>query len=496
MPECEIDHNLISAGVAKSDISTDTRDAAIHDRLFAKVLTLQSSSTHLIMVSLDAVAVGGICDVKDSYLPKLREKILNEFGINGRNVMVHATHTHPSGRILCDDDQQVSRTLDAIRRALGGMIPVRISIGKGCEERIPINRTLRLNDGRAWTIRQTNPCPPCEEVASLGPVDPDICVMRIDRLDGRPYAIIYNYACHPLVGVPGGGVTANYPGFASSVIENQLGHGAMAMFLQGAAGDVTEVLYKDVNRPRDAEPIGVMLGLSVLDALRCTQPVDPEFHILYDTVELPRRTDIPDRLAELELERDRLFNSLRYTSLNFKTFLPMYLKHSMDAQHPSDYKYRYLHEEQIGSNALREMDRENQFNLCKYMDNIKAMEKLARITDQIMTLQRHKKINDESGSDVITAEILAIRIGECTIITAPIELLTETGLKIKELSRCRHTMIAAFTNGYMHYGPPADSYGSGDYETTECFLSPEWEQLYLNKVKAMIKGIGSWRESG
>ena len=49
-------------------------------------------------------------------------------------------------------------------------------------------------------------------------------------------------------------------GFASRVIEDVLGDGAVALFLQGCAGDVNPVLYKDVNHPRDANPWGICSG--------------------------------------------------------------------------------------------------------------------------------------------------------------------------------------------------------------------------------------------
>ena len=118
-------------------------------------------------------------------------------------------------------------------------------------------------------------------------------------MDGRPLAVVYNFACHPLLGVPGSALTANLPGFASEVIEDNLGDGAMALFLQGAGGDVTEVLYKDVARARDAEPVGRMLGLSTLKAARDIETGDAKLSCARVELALPRRTDIPERIAEL-----------------------------------------------------------------------------------------------------------------------------------------------------------------------------------------------------
>jgi len=56
-------------------------------------------------------------------------------------------------------------------------------------------------------------------------------------------------------GVAGGKTRADFVGFASRVIENNLSEGAIALFLQGCSGDINPVQYKDVNNPCDAEYI-------------------------------------------------------------------------------------------------------------------------------------------------------------------------------------------------------------------------------------------------
>ena len=82
-----------------------------------------------------------------------------------------------------------------------------------------MNRRLRLQDGRHWTIRRANPSPRDSDVAGLGPLDPEIGILRVDRNDGRPLAVLYNFAGHAYGGVPDGSVTADLPGFASAVLE-------------------------------------------------------------------------------------------------------------------------------------------------------------------------------------------------------------------------------------------------------------------------------------
>jgi hypothetical protein len=479
----------LRAGTGKREISTSAPGVVVNDPLYAKALVLDDGNIRLAIIAMDAVAIGGICDIQDDFLPELRNRIEQNLGIPEDNVLVNASHTHTVEPMLCPPTEQLERTLDAVRQAADNMTEVKVGAGSGHEDRIMINRTLRLKNGRGWTIRQTNPCPPDDEVAELGPVDPEIGIIRFDRLDGTPFAVIYNFACHPLIGVPGGAVTANYPGFASKVIEDSLGNGVMALFLQGAGGDITEVLYKDANRPRDCKPVGTMLGLSTLKALRNIKTDCAALNIISEKVLFPRRTDIPERIKELIQEQTELLDSLRFTSLNFKSFLPLYLKQSLSPDFSFDYSYRYLHADQIGDNALKDLDNVNKVNTEKYLKNIYAMEKLARIQDKIATLKIHKAINDDSGEDTIEAEIMGIRIGDCVIISSPTEALVEIGLNVKKASPFKYTFMAAFSNGYMHYGPPAEAYPMGGYEVTECFLGPEWQQVYEQTVDEILKRL-------
>ena len=333
----------LRAGVAKSNITTDEPGAMVSDPLYAKALVLDDGRTKAVIITMDVTAIGGrrisqrmLDDVGEEFLPALRGRIEKELKIPGENVLVNASHTHPLGRLLCDDAEQVERTFDAVSRAVQNMTEVKVGAGAGYEDRITMNRTLRLKNGLAWTVRYTNPCPPDEEVESVGPIDPEIGILRIDRMDGRPLAVVYNFACHPLFGDPQGSITANFPGIASKVIEENLGNDAMAPFLQGAGGDIMDVNFKNFDQPRDIEPLGTRLGLSTLKALREIQVKNAALSVVSETIELPRRTDIPERIKLLQQEQTGLLESLTGTSLNFKSFLPLYIKYTLSPDCPLD----------------------------------------------------------------------------------------------------------------------------------------------------------------
>lgn len=482
---------ILRAGTSKCDITTGREGAPVLDRLHAKVLVLDDGRKKIVILSMDAVAIGGICDIRDDFLPALRQRIEGKLGIPGHHVLVNASHTHPPGRILCEDEELLERTFGAVKRASDSLSEVRIGVGSGHETRLTLNRNLRLKNGRHWTIRHANPCPPDEEVAGLNRVDTEIGLLRIDRMDGSPLAVVYNFACHLLFGDPKGSITANIPGVASNLIEQTLGAGCMALFLQGAAGDVIDAGFKDFHRVRDIEPLGIMLGLDVLKAREDIPVGNADLDLVSDQVEFPRRTDIPRRIRQLEKERENLLVSLRFTSLNFKNFLLLYLKYSLHPEFPADDAHMYFRARKTQNTGPDAMDPFNRENIRKYLGNIRSMERLAAIQDEIATFERHEAINRESGSRTISAELQAIRIGECVLISAPVEVLTEVGLNIKKASPFRHTFIAAFSNGYMHYGPPASDYDKGGYEVIECFLAPEWQEIFEAKVSGLLDEVRS-----
>ncbi len=476
----------LRAGVAKSEITTQKSGVRILDPLFAKVLVLASDETTVVIITMDAVAIGGICDISDTFLPRLREHIECQLGLPGQQVMVNASHTHPPGEILCEEEVLLERTFDAVRRAWEDLVEVTVGAGAGFEKRITMNRNLRLADGRHWTIRHANPSPPDEAIVGVGPFDPEIGILRIDRRDGTPLAVVYNFACHLLFGDALGSVTANFPAVASRIIEEHCGGEAMAFFVQGAAGDVIDVGFKDFHRPREVESIGTKLGLAVLKGWRNISTGPSILKIVAESVELPRRSDLGTRIAALEKKQRELVASLRFTSLHFRDFLDLYLRHLHHADFSTGSAYHYLWEAARGDESRSQMDRFNEQNLRKYLENIRAMEQITKLCDDIATLRRHEKINQESGSQTINAEIQGIRIGNAVMIAAPLEVLTEVALRIKAASPYRHTWIAGFSNGYMHYGAPAADYDKGGYEVTECFLAPEWQALFESKVQEIL----------
>jgi hypothetical protein len=261
--------------------------------------------------------------------------------------------------------------------------------------------------------------------------------------------------------------------------------------VQGCGGDINPVSYKDVNNPRSAEPLGNLLGLSTLKALRkITARPDDRLVVLNESIELPR-ADVAQRIIALKSEQARLVQSLKGTSLNLKTFLPLVVKYNVSGEFPSYYSHRYLHEQQLGRDDLGKLDAENRRNLRAYMDNIYTMEQLTRVQTNLALLEKHQADNLAAGSRTVTVELSALRIGDFVLVTFPGELTVETGLAIKKFSPHELTFVAGYTNGYIYYAPTAEQLRNvgGAQEDSDCILAPEWHQLYLDRVAGTLKKL-------
>jgi hypothetical protein len=462
----------------------------IDDPLYVRALVLDDGSRKLVLLTMDITAVGCrtisqniLSDSADDFMPRLRERAMDELGIPGDHLSVCASHTHPPGRLLCDDEAQLDKTIEAIRQALDSLTPVTIGVGSGHENRFTFNRTVRMKNGLDYTIRGCNPFPPDDEVEALRPIDPEIGILRVDRLEGTPLAVVYNFAAHLLLGSPRAAITADHPGFTSAYLEKNLGNDVMAFFIQGAGGDIAEISKCDNDHPRSSRQFGETLGQSVLDAYRPIATGGASLNAASTVVEFPLRIDIPDVVAELKREQAELTATFRYTNLDFKAFLPLYLKYSLHPDFPAHRAYRYMQAEECGDSGFAAMDRRNKLAVAKYLESLGNMEKMARNEEKIATLIKHQEIIDELGTATVPAEIQGIRIGDSVFITAPMEVLCEVGLNVKKASPFKHTYIASIANGYLHYSPPASYYPGGGYEVTECLLAPEWEASFYAGVQ-------------
>lgn len=474
----------LKAGVARIEI-TNKQASPFSDPLFVKALVLQQGETKVVLLTLDAVAVGEIGHIGNDYLSKVRARLQKELSIEPKHVVVNASHCH--GIVCADVDE---KSVQAVKEAHANLVPVKVGVGSGMETRVSENRRLKLKSGKVVDSRHAYALPADDEVAEVGPIDPRIGLLRLDRLDGRTLAVVYQFACHPIMGTPTGGNTADMVGYASRAIEENL-PGATALFLQGCGGDINPIRYKDVHQPRDAETLGNLLGLSTLRAVRQVRCDGPNtLRIQNSDLDLPR-ADHSQRIDEVRAEIAKLTKSFQGTSLNLRSFLELANKYNLSKEFPSYYAHLYLTEKAQGREDLQKLDEANRRNLRAYIENVMTMESLTRAQTNLALLEKHEARNRAAGRKPLTVEVVGLRVGDFALITFPGELTVQIGLNVQKSSPGKFTFVSGYTNGYIYYTPTAEQLknSGGAQEDSDCLVAPEWEQKFYDRVAEVLKRL-------
>jgi hypothetical protein len=123
------------------------------------------------------------------------------------------------------------------------------------------------------------------------PVDPTVNALQVKDAAGKTRAVLVNYACHPSVlGPDNYQYSADYPGAMKREVEAQV-PGAIAMFVQGGAGDINPYRDKEpvANEFQAVEEMGQALGKYVVSILGRTRPVSGLLRTTSEVLEVKNR---------------------------------------------------------------------------------------------------------------------------------------------------------------------------------------------------------------
>lgn len=475
--------NKLYAGTSRIEITT--REVESNDQLYSKILVLKTPQKCISLISLDYVSLGGdISELSDNFFNNLKQDVIN----NGVDCLVcGVTHTHTSFPMCLPEDEVKEKVLIGLKEAMTKLEPVTVGCATGKNNSFLNNRTLKLKDGTYWSIAQAYPCPPDENIDESPYADDSVGVIRFDKENGEPLCIMFSFGCHPLVGYANNLPTTNYPGIAENFVEKNTG--AMAMMFQSCGGDVSEIDYKNYDHPKSCYKHGISLGNTVLDVFNTIKTSEADISFVTKNISLPLRSDF-DKVEKNVIEkREALLDKFKSCPLNFKSFLPLYMKYLVSPEYPLGYKYEYMREEANGEENLKNQDLINRHNIKRYLENMEMMEELSKIASTLTVLNWHKERNRSLNTDFINTEVVGVKLGDTLLITAPVEPLSEIGLKIKSLSPLEKTFILGYSNGFFHYGALPETYNNGGYETVECMLSEGWFEIYKNAVLEIIDEI-------
>lgn len=296
-------------GASMAGYFNERKATAIHDDLYAKAMIFNDGS-----VSAGLLCCDLICLHKDE-VARIREIFSAKTGIKGENVMICATHTHTGPRTrmfrMSADDKVTPRWLEGLPEkaaqaaveALDNLELCEIAGGISYEDRIAFNRRYRMKDGTV----QTNPGHQNPNIIEpAGPIDPEVGVISFTRQDGSIKALYVNYACH-LDNVGGTEISADYPGYLASRLQERLEDKPFVLYTNGACGDINHI---DVRSPYSRKGhehsrwMGETLAGDVCEALKDMTPLANEgLRAVSKTIQLPMREDVSDKaIGEVEIQ--------------------------------------------------------------------------------------------------------------------------------------------------------------------------------------------------
>jgi hypothetical protein len=378
----------------------------IHDDLYAKVLAIDDGRKPVIFITADLIGLG------TEYAEAFRKETAEKLNTAKDRIFISCSHTHsgPGGMKLRRwgkvDEAYLFSTLqkitDAVEAALNSMQPCRFGSGIGTVRGICINRR---EDGNRT-------------------IDESLPVIRIDRTDGNPLAVLFNYSCHPVAAHNDRNlISADYPGFARRELENKL-EGASAFFTLGACGDVNPTEFHRLER---AEEYGLRIGREAAAVCRSAEAITAVSVITQSIrVKLPVQ-DLPsEQELEKEIEtREKEAEDLRRRGIDHKV---------EDTLIKKEWAEDALETRRTG-------------NALKYLE----------------------------------MEMGLLCFGDTAVVSLPGELFTEIGLNIKSKSPFRITIISELTNGSLCYIPTTAAFERGGYETD---FSAKVYGLYMLKANA------------
>jgi neutral ceramidase len=253
----------------------ETLAKKVLDPLYAQVLYLKDANGKgFILVSFDLVGLPH--ELSD----RIRTDIVNETGVEWNLIVLNASHTHsgpymirslmagvgPPPQIEQDYFQSLEeRILSATRTLAKGLRPVKAEVFEGTSE-VGINRRGKNKQGQRGIIPDPK-----------APFDEKVWVLRITPEDGRAPAVIFSYACHPVIvyGYAFAGISADFPGVARDTLRETLGKDVHAQFVQGFAGNIRPRVVAEVeagrfraSRPEDVQKAGKDLASAVVTAMK------------------------------------------------------------------------------------------------------------------------------------------------------------------------------------------------------------------------------------
>ena len=418
-------------GVWLSGFGTRTSPAdGVHDPLYAAAVVVEAGGQKAAIVGCDLIGL----DV--DLVARVRDLVSRWTGIDGHHLILNSSHTHSGPAtvrrlkigVMDEDycDALARKIATAVKLANDSRRPADVSFGTE-NAVVAVNR--RMTNEQGATVLGENP---------RGPIDPTVYALRFDASDGTPLAIVFSYACHPVV-FGALDISADFIAYARRTIEMALGDPVVAVFLQGCCGDINPLSGDHRDPESHARELGATLGAGAVRAAQGATPIAGAPILgMSDEVHLPLE-DLP----AVE-EAERILNQ--------------------------------CHEK------LRQAESE---------EDAGGVQCGKVIVDWARRVLQCAGEGPRDRSELLAVQ--ALRLGDVAIVGTGAETFIEIGQDIQEGSCFDKTIVLGYTNGDIGYLPIPDAYPRGDYEVSEAIKyygtlmwAPESAKIVTDACIAML----------
>lgn len=367
---------------------------SVHDPLQTRALVLEDKGGRWALISIE------FCYLNIDTVQRMREVIQARLGIPPAHIFIATTHTHagPHDRQAENWDRPLAEVVaGAVEAACQALQPARIGSGYGFLYGYSINRR--------WLDR---------------PVDPGLAVVRLDDVAGKPLGLVTNFACHAVVmGADNLLISGDWPGYASTRLEEALGPDTTCLFFQGGAGDINPLVA------------GVREHLQGHQTVRAIGEVST----YYGSPDDPDQWNIGNRAGGTFEEVAELGGAFVEQVLR--------VAHRISTAVPSS----ALWSEQITVNATADPDE-------------------PRLDPPAWSLVLKTEV--PTGADgKIQAEIMVLGLDKIVWVGQPGEVFSETAVFLRRKLRLMGyvaPMLVSYANGWLAYLPEPDAFDEKGYE--------------------------------
>ena len=370
--------------------------------------------------------------------------IEKEIGIEKKNVVLCASHSHSGPEIIFFEDKMHSAYEETLKWKLAGVVRLanrnlkkaKIGIGRGHVD-INVNRRLE-KDGKIQFLPNIK-----------GVCDKEVIVVRIDQ-DNKIRGIITNYACHPTATT--GDIVeidSDYPGASREFVEAHFAGKVINMFTLGCCGDIRLKSYdREGNwKQPDARTLTKMGNSLGEEVIRISKKI---------------KTKAADGL--------KIISSQLRLPLDRNKFSRKEIK------------------KQLVDRKAYFRDRKNMMNRpqkTSYRRSIDSFRKALKIIDS----------GKGAGSDVLDLHLICV--GNIVFVCLPSEIFTEIGMQIKNLSSKYHLIPISICNVMSPYICTKEACLKGGYEPDASYLfygypfpySDDCEAIILKKIRLLLNKL-------